>query len=89
MSAMSIRLPESLHRNARAYAEREGVSMNQLVATALAEKLATLGAEDYLKARAARSNRTKFDRALALVPDVAPEAGDREVRRARSPKRAR
>lgn len=35
MSAMSIRLPESLHRSARAYAEQEGVSANQLVATVL------------------------------------------------------
>jgi hypothetical protein len=89
MSAMSIRLPESLHRNARAYAEREGVSVNQLVATALAEKLAALGAEDYLKARAARGSRAKFDRALALVPDVPPETGDQPARRARSAKRAR
>ena len=30
MTAMSIRLPASLHRNARAYAEQEGVSVNQL-----------------------------------------------------------
>jgi predicted HicB family RNase H-like nuclease len=28
MAAMSIRLPESLHRHAKAFAEREGVSVN-------------------------------------------------------------
>lgn len=76
MSAMSIRLPESLHRNARAYAAREGVSVNQLVATALAEKLAALGAEDYLQARAARGTRDKFDRALDVVPDAEPMEAD-------------
>lgn len=76
MSAMSIRLPESLHRNARAYAEREGVSVNQLVATALAEKLAALGAEDYLKSRAQRGSRERFDQALMLVPDGSPVEGD-------------
>lgn len=76
MAAMSIRLPESLHRNARAYAEREGVSVNQLVATALAEKLAALGAEDYLAARAARGNRKAFERALSKVPAVQPQAND-------------
>ena len=37
MTTMSVRLPESLHRKARELAEREGVSINQLVATALAE----------------------------------------------------
>jgi hypothetical protein len=76
MSAMSIRLPESLHRNARAYAEQEGVSVNQLVATALAEKLAALGAEDYLSSRAKRASQAKFRRALARVPDAPPEPGD-------------
>ena len=76
MSAMSIRLPESLHRNARAFAEQEGVSVNQLIATALAEKLAALGAQDYLASRAKRASRQKFQRALARVPDAEPEADD-------------
>lgn len=81
MSAMSIRLPESLHRNARVYAEREGISVNQLVATALAEKLAALGAEDFLKERAARGSRNKFEKALSLVPNVLPEESDRLPKR--------
>jgi hypothetical protein len=76
MSAMSIRLPESLHRNARAYAEQEGVSINQLIATALAEKLAALGAQEYLAARAQRASKAGFERALALVPDAAAAPGD-------------
>ncbi|MDH4481136.1 MAG: toxin-antitoxin system HicB family antitoxin [Rhodoferax sp.] len=76
MSAMSIRLSESLHCNARAYAEREGVSVNQLIATALAEKLAALGAEDFLQQRAARSNRQQFEAALAQVPADTPMTGD-------------
>lgn len=80
MSAMSIRLPESLHRNARAYAEREGVSVNQLIATALAEKLAALGAEDYLQQRAARGDRRQFEAALAQVPADAPMTGDELIR---------
>jgi hypothetical protein len=76
MSTLSVRLPESIHRNARIYAEREGTSLNQLVATALAEKLAALAAEDYLQARAARADDAAFDAALAAVPDAPAEAGD-------------
>lgn len=78
MTAMSIRLPESLHRNARTFAEQEGVSVNQLVATALAEKLAALGAETYLAERAARGVRSRFDAALVQVPDVEAAAGDQQ-----------
>jgi hypothetical protein len=73
MSALSIRLPESLHKNARLFASQEGISVNQLISTALAEKLAALGAQEYLEARAAHGARAKFDAALALVPDVHPD----------------
>lgn len=81
MSAMSIRLPESLHRNARAFAEQEGVSVNQLIATALAEKLAALGAQDYLAQRAQRASKDRFVQALSQVPDTAPEPGDERTGR--------
>ena len=76
MSTLSLRLPQSIHRNAKAYAEREGISVNQLAATALAEKLAALGAEDYLAQRAKRASRASFKAALRRVPDTPPEPGD-------------
>ncbi len=47
MTTLSVRLPDSVHRNARLYAEREGTSLNQLVATAVAVKLAALGAQKW------------------------------------------
>lgn len=78
MSALSIRLPESLHKNAKAFASQEGISVNQLISTALAEKLAALGAQEYLEQRAARASRAKFDAALSRVPDVS--ADDIELR---------
>lgn len=77
MSTISLRLPESLHARVRAVAEREGVSINQLITTALAEKLSALLTEDYLAERAARGSREKFLRALAHVPDVPPDEADR------------
>lgn len=76
MTTLSVRLPESLHRNAKLFAEREGTSLNQLLATALAEKLAALGAEEVLQARAQRADQGAFKRALAEVPDTAAEPGD-------------
>jgi len=76
MSTMSVRLPESLHEKAREMAEREGVSINQLVTTALAEKLSALLTEEYLAQRGARGNQEKFDRVLAKVSDQRPITGD-------------
>lgn len=76
MSTLSLRLPESLHRNAKAFAEQEGVSVNQLISAALGEKLAALAAEDFLDERAKRATRARFAAALAKVPDAPPAAGD-------------
>lgn len=77
MSTMSLRLPASLHEQARELAKREGISVNQLITTALAEKMSALMTEDYLEARAARGSREKFEAVLAKVPDVEPEERDR------------
>jgi hypothetical protein len=58
-------------------AEKEQITVNQLVTLALAEKLSALMTEDYLNRRAARGDREKFRQALANVPDAEPDAADR------------
>lgn len=77
MSALSLRLPHSLHERARTLARREGISINQLISTALAEKMAVLLTEEYFRARGQRASRAKFLAALAKVPDVEPEDHDK------------
>lgn len=77
MSTLSLRLPESLHKQLKVVAERDGVSINQFIATAVAEKLSALMTADYLEARAARGDRARFDRALARVRDIPPDEDDR------------
>jgi len=60
MSKISVRLPESLHKHLREFAQREGISINQLAASALSEKMAALAMQNYLAERAAQANREKF-----------------------------
>ena len=50
--------------------------MNQLISSAVGEKLAALMTEDYL-ARARRGNRKAYENVLRRVPDVAPEERDK------------
>lgn len=71
-----MKLPESLNKQVKALAEQEGVSMDQFVTIALAEKLSALLTEEYLEARAAHGDPGAFERSLAAVPDVEPEAHD-------------
>lgn len=77
MGALSLRLPESLHKKLGELAEQEGISINQLITSAVAEKMSALMTEEYLAARAKRASRSKFEAVLAKVPDVEPEDADR------------
>jgi predicted HicB family RNase H-like nuclease len=47
--AMSVRLPKYLHREIKELAEEEGISMNQFIATAAAEKISSLKTVEYLE----------------------------------------
>ena len=71
---LSVLVPDSLYRLAAEIAERESISVEQLVSSALAEQLA---AWQHLDSRAARASEEKFLTALNKVPDVEPEALDR------------
>lgn len=76
MTALSVRLPESLHAQLKALAQAEGVSINQLIVLSVAEKVSALKTEDYFKERAARANRAAFLAVLDKAPDVPPRQGD-------------
>ena len=77
MTALSLRLPKSLHEQIRELAQEEGISVNQFVTLAVAEKVAALSAYEYLENRASRGNRQKYLEVLNKVPDVEPEEFDR------------
>ena len=78
MSSISLRLPTSLHKQARELAKKEDISINQLIATALAEKMASLMTSEYLEERARRGSRKKFDRVMKKVRarNAKPVPGD-------------
>ena len=76
MSTISLRLPESLHKRVRELAKQENVSINQIISTALAEKMSALLTLEYLEERARRGKRRAFDRALSKVRDVEPDEQD-------------
>ena len=71
-----LRLPESIRRAAEDLAREDGVSLNQFVATAVAEKVSALSAATYLRSRAARADRAHFDRVLARLASLPPREGD-------------
>ena len=76
MGALSVRLPESIHRHIREIAKTEGVSINQLISSAISEKMSAIMTEEYLKKRAERANIEDMERILNKVEDRTPLQDD-------------
>ena len=76
MSALTIQMPDSLARQLREYATREGLTVDQLLSSAAAEKLSALMTVDHLRQRATRAKREDFVAFLDGSPDAPPLAGD-------------
>lgn len=76
MSALSLRLPKTLHEQVKELAQEEGISVNQFVMLAVAEKIASISTIEYLEKRAKRGNREKLLEILNKAPDVEPEEFD-------------
>lgn len=76
MGTLSLRIPESYHNELRTLAKREKISVNQLISSAIGEKLSALDTEDFFRERAAGASRDKFLEALNKVPDSKPLSGD-------------
>jgi predicted transcriptional regulator len=77
MTALTIRLPTSVHRRVKELALREEISLNQFIASAVAEKMASVLTSDYLKAEAAQGRRANFEPSLSMVPEVPVYEADR------------
>jgi len=77
MTTMNVKLPDSLVKQAQEMAEKEEVTLDQLVSSALAEKVAAWKTVGYLQARAARGDREKFEKAMSKVPVLEPDERDR------------
>jgi post-segregation antitoxin (ccd killing protein) len=66
-----------LHKQLKKLARQEGVSINRLAVTALAEKMSALMTSEYLEERAQRGSRRKFEDVLDRVKDTEPDQQDK------------
>ncbi|MFN2140024.1 MAG: hypothetical protein ACK2U5_06055 [Candidatus Promineifilaceae bacterium] len=71
-----LKAPESILAAARRAARRDGVSLNQFINTALAEKIAALEAEEVFTQRAVRADRARFLDVLDRLGTEPPQPGD-------------
>ena len=77
MSALSLHLPKSLHEQLRELAQEDGISVNQFIVLAVAEKVASISTIEYLQKRAKRGSREKLLAVLNKAPNIEPEESDK------------
>ena len=76
-SAYPLKLPTSAKNAAAELARLDGVSLNQFIAAAVAEKVGTIRtAREFLHERAGTARPKDMLKYLKRAPNVAPEPGD-------------
>ena len=75
MSTLSLKLPSSAHRHIKEIAQKEGVSINQFISSAVSEKISAIMTEEYLEQIAKRADRKEFERILDQIPNRPSIAG--------------
>lgn len=76
MSNYALRLPKDLMEDARAIAADQGVSVNQFLATAIAEHVGGLKARSAIRLRQMRGDPEAARAILQMAPDAPPVPGD-------------
>ena len=70
MSTLSVRLPDSLHKNIKKLSKKEQISINQFITNAVTEKMTALETESYLQERAKKGSLDKYMSVLNKVKDT-------------------
>ncbi len=71
-----LRLPRSLKKAVEQQSKEDGTSINQFVATAVAEKLSALQTAEFFASRRARADFKAFDKLMGRRGGKRPRAGD-------------
>jgi len=77
MTTIEAKIPEPVLKQAEELAEREQISLEQLISLAVTQAVGIWSNESYISLRAKSSSREDFLNALEQVPEVEPPEYDR------------
>ena len=76
-SSYPLKLPTSIKKAAQRLAQQDGVSLNQWIAVAVAEKVGVMEtAMEFFRKRSGNSTEESLTKFLRSAPAVAPEVDD-------------
>lgn len=77
MTTIETKIPDSILRQAKSFAEREGLSIEEVINLCLAHSLGAWTSKGIIAERGKSGSREKFLEFMSKVPDVEPEEHDR------------
>jgi hypothetical protein len=77
MAKLQLRLPESIHNKVRKIAEKEQVSINQLLVNSISNEIIRYETQQFFAGRSKDFNEQGFLEALREIPAVEPLEVDR------------
>lgn len=77
MTTLSLRIPDSIHKQVKSLTQKDHISMNQFISSALSEKIAAYMTEEYIMQRAKKADKRKFNEALSKISNTPPDAFDK------------
>lgn len=75
-STYPLRLPHSIKAEVERLAKQDGISINQFIATAVAEKLSAMRTAEFFAERRSRADFAAFDRLMKRDRGEPPRADD-------------
>jgi hypothetical protein len=75
-STYPLRLPLSIKAEVERLARQDGISINQFIATAVAEKLSAMRTAEFFAERRARADFAAFDKMMRRQAGEEPAPGD-------------
>jgi hypothetical protein len=76
-STYPLRLPRSIKAEVERLAKQDGISINQFIATAVAEKLSAMRTAEFFAERRARADFAEFDRLMRRRGGEEPGPNDK------------
>ncbi|AFZ60448.1 hypothetical protein H6G54_01635 [Anabaena cylindrica FACHB-243] len=76
MSNLNVQIPDSLYKQVEALANKENMSLEQLVSIALSAQVSAWMTKDYIDEKAKHGSWDKFQQVLNKVPDIEPDEYD-------------
>ncbi len=77
MSTLSVTIPDSVRDRVEHFAQKDGVSLDDFVASVLSQRVAVAEADSYIQQRAVKGSSEQLLDLLGRAPAIEPEPQDR------------